>query len=111
MPAKPFISPVDVHLSAANAPSESSSSDQKTSKPKPPKAKTERPKTKTKAKTKAKVAPVAEFVQPEFGTYRCQVCDFKMTVLPGVAKPEGGWRCPVDFSKLLWSSPSYDSVI
>jgi hypothetical protein len=107
---KPLISPHDVAISAANAPSESSDGSHAEVAPKVKKPRASRATTKkadgevkpkaTKKSTKA--AAVEAPPPPEFGFFRCMCCDYNVTVLPGTEKPVGGLRCPYDFTKLHW---------
>ena len=100
MPGKPFVSPVDVHVSAANAPSDSS--DGSVSKA-PPKKKPRAGKT-TKTTKKSGSKAVEASLPALYGTFRCLVCDYSQVVLPGSPRPQSGWRCPYDFSNLVWAS-------
>jgi len=113
MSGKPFVSPHDVYVSAANS-SEEAKSLEKKAKP----AKTARTrktpllhgeakssKSKTRARPEKDRAPTPP--PAEFGVFRCQVCDYRITILPGSAKPPGGWRCPVDFASLILISANY----
>ena len=109
MPPKPFTSPVDTYLSAANASEESkqqeraASPGKKTRQPKAAGAAV-RPKSKLEKK-KESLPPPAPVV--EYGLFRCQVCDYRVSILPGSARPTGGWRCPVDFATLVLVSANY----
>ncbi|MBX3167560.1 MAG: hypothetical protein KF760_09110 [Candidatus Eremiobacteraeota bacterium] len=113
MSGKPFISPLDVYVSAANASEEAKSLERKGKPDKPartrkapllsPEAKSSKSKSKTRPdKETAPTPPPAEF-----GIFRCQVCDYRVTILPGSAKPPGGWRCPIDFASLILVSANY----
>lgn len=105
MRAKPFVSSQDVYVSAANASEESKAVARKAKgASRTRKVVGEalaRPK-KVKAAKEVAAAPVIA----DFGLFRCQVCDYRMTVLPGSAKPQGGWRCPVDYTGLMFVTAS-----
>ncbi len=111
MIGKPLVSPVEVYVSAANASEETKSKEGK-SRPaarsrKSVSAPTVEKKAKVKAKSRQEKESAASVPVMEFGVFRCQVCDYRLTVLPGSAKPLGGWRCPIDFASLIFVSASY----
>ena len=110
---KPLVSPHDIAISAANAPSQSSDGSHEEAAPKAKKPRASRattkkaadgeakPKPKTKSKS-SKAAAVEAPPPPEFGFFRCMCCDYSVNVLPGTEKPAGGLRCPSDFTRLHW---------